>query len=182
MTLKSSLETALRDSVFRKVTEIGSKVTLHEKTAKMKVDVVGLTPAFATIKADGKGNLNHLAALRDGPRRKICDYLLVARVESEDHVVFVELKKSPRSSGKPEEQLLRSIPLLDYLLSVCSVEESIKNYRPNLSYVIIYEKFELHKPLLRPDPSGMIRETKYKSINIKVFRGTEVNLADMIRT
>ena len=127
-----------------------------------------------------KGKLSHSPSLKDGPRKKICDYLLIAQIDGADHAIFVELKKSLGSRGDPEEQLLRSLPLLEYLLAVCDIEQGGKKARPRISYVLVYEEIKLNKAALRPDPKGKIDEIPYKSIKIKRFQGTELELADLV--
>ncbi len=181
MTLNSQMEGALDKRVIRASADSGSSVTLREKSANMRVKVAGLSDPFTAIRmGSGKGKLSHAPSLKDGPRKKICDYLLIAQIDGADHAVFVELKKSLGSRGDPEEQLLRSRPLLEYLLAVCDIEQGGKNARPRISYVLVYEKINLNKSGLRPDLSGKIDEIPYKSINIKRFQGTELELADLV--
>lgn len=180
MTLNAQLEDALAEGVFRASAHTGSSVTLREKSANMRVKVVGLSEPVTTIRMGAKGKLNHLPGLRDGPGKKICDYLLIARIDGTDHAVFVELKKSLASKGTPEEQLLRSRPLLEYLLAVCAVERGGKVSKPRISYVLVFENIHLNKAALRPDLSGKIDEISYKSINVKRFQGTELALADLV--
>ena len=181
MTLNSEMKGALDDRVVRASVDTGSSVTLREKSANMRVKVVGLSDPVTTIcMGSGKGRLNHLPGLRDGPRKKICDYLLIAQIDGADHAIFVELKKSLGSKGDPEEQLLRSRPLLEYLLAVCDVEKGGKVSRPTVSYILVYERIRLNKAALRPDPSGKIDEIPYKSISVKRFQGSELELADLV--
>ncbi len=180
MTLNSQMEGALDERVIRASADSGSSVTLREKSANMRVKVAGLSDPVTTIRMGGKGKLNHLPNLQDGPRKKICDYLLIAQIDGADHAIFVELKKSLGSRGDPEEQLLRSLPLLEYLLAVCDIEQGGKKARPRISYVLVYEEIKLNKAALRPDPKGKIDEIPYKSIKIKRFQGTELELADLV--
>lgn len=181
MTLSSLIERILDEKVIRASTETGTSITLRERGANMRVRVVGLADPCTTIRMGGKGKLNHLTYLKSGSRRKICDFLLVLRREGQDHAVFVELKKSLGSKGDPEEQLLRSRPLMDYLLSVCDIEEGRSISRPTVSYVIIYERIRLDKSPIRPDLTGKIDEIEYKSINIKRFQGDELELSDLVK-
>ena len=180
MTLNSQMEGALDERVIRASADTGSSVTLREKSANMRVKVVGLSDPVTTIRMGGKGRLNHLPNLQDGPRKKICDYLLIAQIDGADHAIFVELKKSLHSKGTPEEQLLRSRPLLEYLLAVCDIERGSKVSRPRISYVLVYKEIKLNKLSLRPAPNGKIDEISYRSINIKRFQGTELELADLV--
>ena len=181
MTLNSQMASALDDRVIRASEDSGNSVSLREKSANMRIKVVGLSEPVTTIRmGSGKGKLSHTPSLKDGPGKKICDYLLLAQIDGTDHAIFIELKKSLGSRGDPEEQLLRSRPLLEYLLAVCDVEQGGKVSRPRISYVLVYEEIKLNKAVLRPDPKGMIDEIPYKSINIKRFQGTELELADLV--
>lgn len=181
MTPNSQMEGALDKRVIRASEDSGSSVTLREKSANMRVKVVGLADPCTTIRmGSGKGTLGHLPSLSDGSRKKICDYLLITQISGAVHAIFVELKKSLGSKGDPEEQLLRSRPLLEYLLAVCDIEQGGKISRPRISYVLVYEEIKLNKLSLRPDPNGKIDEIPYKSINIKRFQGTELELADLV--
>ena len=180
MTLISQMESILEERVIRASAETGSSVTLREKPANMRVKVVGLSDVFTTIRMGGKGKLNHLPNLKQGSWNKICDYLLIARIDGEDHAIFVELKKSLASKGDPEEQLLRSRPLLEYLLAVCAEEKAKSVTRPKMSYVIVFERIKFNKTSLRPDLTGRIDEIKYKSINIRRFQGAELDMYDLV--
>ena len=180
VTLTSQLESILEKRVIRASEETGSSVTLREKPAKMRVKLIGLVDPVTTIRMGGKGKLNHSSNLKQGAWNKICDYLLISRIDDKDHAVFVELKKSLGSMGDPEEQLLRSRPLLEYLLAVCDVEEGINVSRPKMSYVIVYERIRFDKSPLRPDISGKIDEIEYKSIKIRRFQGTELDMSDLL--
>lgn len=179
--LNVHVESHLNKRVIQALEDNGSCVTLREKAAKMSVKVKGLTESVTAIRLGSTaGKLSHISYLKDGTRKKICDYLLLAQIGGEEHAIFVELKKSLGSSGDPEEQLLRSLPLLDYLLTVCDVEEGRKALRPRICYALVFEDIRLQKPSLRPDPSGMLDEVKHKTIKIRRFQGTELDLADLI--
>ena len=180
VTLNALFESILEERTFRASADTGSSITLRERSANMRVRVVGLSDPCTTIRMGGKGKLNHISYLEKGSRRKICDYLVIFRIDGEDHAVFVELKKSLGSKGNPEEQLLRSRPLMDYLLAVCDIEESKSVSRPKMSFVIIYERIRLDKSPLRPDPTGQIDEIEYKSIHIRRFQGDELEMSDLV--
>ena len=75
----------------------------------------------------------------------MCDYLLIVKSDRGSHVIFIELKKTltPKRKEVAKEQLRRSLPLLDYLLSVCKIEDSsIERARPTTNYVIIAERLK----------------------------------------
>ena len=179
--LHAMLEQHLNGKVLRALEENGKSVTLSEKSAKMKVKVAGFSGLATVIRlGSSQRKLDHLRYLEDGNRKKVCDYLLIVPIEGEEYAVFVELKKTLESKGDSEEQLLRSRPLLDYLLSVCEVDEGGGTPRPRIYYVLIFEGSKLQKPTLRPDLAGMIDEIEYKTIEIRRFLGTEFELMDVI--
>ena len=180
MTLYRQLEGMLEKRVIRSETDGGNRVTLRQRSADMSVTVVGLSCPVAAIRMGGKARLDHLPCLQNGPGRKVCDYLLIARIDGADHAIFVELKKALTAKGDPEERLLRSRPLLDYLLAVCDIETGGKPPRPSVSYVLVYDEIRLNKAPVRPDPSGKIDEIPYKSISVKRFQGSELELADLV--
>ena len=80
--------------------------------------------------------LRHLARLNQGAWNKICDYLLITARDEGYCAVFVELKETLRENDDAREQLRRSLPILEYLRSVCAVEDLVK---PDVSvrYVIL---------------------------------------------
>lgn len=180
VTLNSLLESILKGRVLQASAKSGNNVTLCEKSADMEVQVIDLPDKFTTIRMGGRSKLNHNPNLEKGSWNKICDYLLIAQIDGEDHAVLVELKKSLNSWGSPEEQLLRSGPIVDYLLAVCDIEGGKKVRRPKLSYVVIFEKARLSKFSLRPDKTGKIDRIKYKTIHVGRFKGDEFEFSALI--
>ncbi len=179
--LNVNVESHLNEKVIEALEDNGNCVTLREKSANMRVKVVGLSESVTAIRLGSTARrLSHIGYLKDGTRKKICDYLLLGKIGGEEHAIFIELKKNLGSSGNPEEQLLRSLPLLEYLLSVCDVEKGRKATRPRICYALVFDDIRLLKPSLRPNPSGMIDEVKHKTIKIRRFRGKELNLSDII--
>lgn len=178
MTLHTQLERILKEEVCQVSADMDDRILLQEKAAKMRVEVVGLSAPITTIRMGRK--LNHLSALKDGPLKRICDYLLIVQMKDTYHAIFIELKKTLSQEEDPAEQLLRSRPLLEYLLSVCDIEDSKSVLRPEMNYVVVYEKINLNKPHMIPNLSGKIDEIQYKSINIKRFQGTRVILNDLV--
>lgn len=181
LALHEQMEMHLKENVIQALEENGTQITLRENSAKMKVKVFGFSNFATAIKLGSTHRkLNHSRHLKDGARKKICDYLIILQIDGAQYAVFVELKKTLESKGDPEEQLLRSGPILDYLLSVIDVDEGVNTQPPRIRYALIFEKSKLNKPSLRPDLTGMIDEITYKKIEIKRFLGTEFDLADII--
>ena len=100
-------------------------VELLDKQSGMRVRLFGLPARFTAVHVEGIG---HVGKLKDrgqehnGHLRRVCDYVLVAESDDSTRVVFVELKGTWSTGEKPRDQLRRSLPLLNYLRSVCEVE------------------------------------------------------------
>lgn len=168
MAINSVLERVLEEDIVE--TPSGNKtITLWEKNqdVDMEVKVVELSAPITAIRMN---KLSHLSALREkGNLKKICDYLLIVKSDGGIHAVFIELKKSLAQKKRASEQLRRSPPLLEYLLSVCKIEDnSIDITRLNTNYFIIGEQSDARvnmQPVkLRPD--ALIEKEKYKEIEI----------------
>ena len=84
----------------------------------MSVDVTGITHRATTIRVD---RLGRLSGLEEGAWDQRCDYLIVVDKGAYYRAAFIELKKTLDEEHKPREQLRRSLPLLEYLRSLCSI-------------------------------------------------------------
>ena len=158
------------------------EVTLRERQANMKITLTGVSSTITTISFHRTGHLSALASGGSGGWNQICDYLLIDDVGDECHVILVELKKTlQEDTSKAFEQLRRSLPMADYLLSVCGVELRASRLRPVVSYVLIAEKEadRLDKQPVRPRPGSRKREP-HKGIEVSVFVGATVNAADLV--
>ena len=142
-----------------------------------RVEIIGVSSPFLAIRMN---KLNHLSALQQGEWQQICDYLLIGQSNGSDCAVFVELKKTLREEEKPKEQLLRSLPILEYLLSVCAVEYG-SSEKSNLTprYILIAEQLSERLSKRRPGGGrgGKLEQKVYKSINVTTFVGTTVDFA-----
>lgn len=114
----------------------------------------------------------------------MCDYLLIVKSDLGSHVIFIELKKilTPRRKEVAKEQLRRSLPFLDYLLSVCKIEDSsIEKTRPTTNYVIIAERLKkIAKELVKRRKNGTKLMECYEGINIAMFGTTRLTLAELM--
>ena len=156
------------------------EVTLRERKANMKITLTGVSSTITTISFHRTSHLSALASGGSGGWNQICDYLLIDDVGDECHVILVELKKTLQDRNKAFEQLRRSLPMADYLLSVCSVELRASWLR-TVSYVLIAEKEanRLDKQPVRPRP-GLRKRKPYDGIEVSVFVGATVNAADLV--
>ena len=156
------------------------EVTLRERQANMKITITGVSSTITTISFHRIGHLSALASDGGGGWNQICDYLLIDDLGDKCHVILIELKKTlQKDTSKAFEQLRRSLPMADYLLSVCSVELRPSLLRPVVSYVLIAEKEadRLDKQPVRPRP-GLRKREPHKGIEVSVFVGTIANAAE----
>ena len=161
----------------------GDGVSLRErKGSKMQVEIVGAPRRRAVVRIERTG---HLPGLRDGPWKRVCDYLLIFETKNDVHAVFVELKKTFRNEQKPKEQLRRSLPILEYLRTACRIEHgSALNEPPvTVSYLMICERgdMRLDKQPVRADPAARIHEETYENITIRTFIGSSAPLTVLVR-
>lgn len=168
MAINSVLERVLEEDVVE--TPSGDKtITLREndQNVNMEVKVVELSARITAIRMN---KLSHLSAIREkGNLKKICDYLLIVKSDGGIHAVFIELKKSLAQKKRASEQLRRSPPLLEYLLSVCKIEDNrIDITRLNTNYFIICEKLgeRVNMQPVKLGPDTLIEKEQYKEIEI----------------
>ncbi len=184
MDLISLLETILKQRCIERLEKTDDTVILKERDAqaKMKVEVTGISKPFLAIRLN---KLSHLSALKDGGWKQICDYLLIGQSNGRAYAIFVELKKTLRGEEKPRDQLLRSLPILKYLLSVCEIEaeRDFSDWKSNLTlrYVLIADQLSemLTKQGVLISKEG--EQETYKSINVTTFAETPfLSISDML--
>ena len=167
MAINSVLEKVLKEDVVKTPSK-DKTITLQEKDPNVNMEVKIVTQSASVI-AIRMSARNHLSTMQDGPWKQVCDYLLVVESADKIHAVFIELKKTLTKEERPREQLRRSPPLLEYLLSVCKIEDnSIDTTRINTNYFIIGEKLneKIDMEPVRIDPNKMIEKEQYKGIEI----------------
>ena len=176
--LKRCLTCILRSKLLADEPTQEGEIILREREAKMSVKITGVSSTITTIRLTG-----HHSALKSGPGggwNQICDYLLIDDLGDKCHVILVELKKTLNDDrSKALEQLRRSLPMADYLLSVCGVELRA-SWSRIVSYVLIAEKQtnRLDKQPVRLR-SGPRKRESYDGIEVSVFVGTTVKAADL---
>ena len=143
----------------------------------MEVEVGDLRPDVTVIALE---KLGRLSGLKRGEWLQTCDYLLVFSQGGQNHAVFVELKKTlDEERSKAMEQLRRSLPLLDYLLSVCKIHFDGATSRIAVRYLLIGERMRAHfdrRPSVNPDPERNLRTQEYKNITVSTFVGARFPL------
>ncbi|MDE2716422.1 MAG: hypothetical protein OXI33_05320 [Chloroflexota bacterium] len=143
----------------------------------MEVEVVELPPDATVISLE---KLGRLSGLKKGQWLQTCDYLLVFSQGDQNQAVFVELKRTLDEEGsRAMEQLRRSLPLLDYLLSVCRVHFGDGASRIAVRYLLIGQRRRAHfdkRPSVSPDPERNLRTQEYKNITVSTFVGARFPL------
>ncbi|WP_419163376.1 hypothetical protein [Candidatus Palauibacter sp.] len=174
MNLSAQLRNVLKDELLTEVAS-GTIELLEdqpERDRPMTYTISGLPESATVINMRAT---QHLKGLADGGDwKRICDYLLVARLDDDErhYAVLLEMKTTIGIARKYREQLRRSMPILDYLRRVCAVE-----YGQKLSvvrkYVLVGEQFQnrFDKQPTRAGPMrGLVEE--YEGIAIRMFAGT----------
>ena len=178
--LKRCLKRILRSKLLADEPTQEGEITLRERQANMKITLTGVSSTITTIRLSRTGHLSALASDGSGGWNQICDYLLIDDLGDKCHVILVELKKTLQDRNKAFEQLRRSLPMADYLLSVCGVELRT-SWPRTVSYILIAEKQanRLDKQRVRPQP-GLRKRESCDGIEVSVFVGTNANAADLV--
>ena len=192
MALISQLGTILREKFIQQRRAPRGSVTLEDSQSDMEVKLIRVPMPFLAIPMSSepirgkRTNLDpsHLPASQDrSDLKKICDYLLIGQSDGNDYAIFVELKKTLREEeDKPKEQLRRSLPILDYLLSVCAVEYGSRGHNLTIRYILIAEQSinTLNKQRVQGEEAEKVQEQTYKSTQITTFVGTSMHFATLI--
>ena len=153
-----------------------------DKNSRMKVELVNLSVSVTVIRLR---EFSHYSALKEGPWKKQCDYLLVFALDGIEYIVFVELKKSMNHYDKAKEQLRWSLPFLEYLRSVCNVAYGIEVAGPSvqMSHLNIVEKYSprLDKQSVKVGPNRVLKCEQHENITVKTLIGPTVSLATLSR-
>ena len=162
--------------------QVGGIITLRERRrgSRMKVSV---TTSSVPVTAIRLSKSSHLSVLKDGPCKRICDYLLIFALDSKDYAILIELKKTLTDKQRPKEQLRRSLPFLAYLRSVCDVEFSNETDNSNMCirYFRIGERLSerFDKQFVRVVPNRIMRREEYKDIIVNTLIGPTITLATL---
>lgn len=112
-----------------------------------------------------------------------CDYLIIVQSGGNDYVVFVEMKSTwgRKTRNKGREQLRRSLPLWDYLCSVCKIECGIAP-KVSVKYVLIAEKENerfARRTTRKVSSSGAFIE-EYRNIMVKTLIGNSFPIGRLV--
>lgn len=177
------LQEVLRDEKLQPVADPASttptEVVLRERQAKMKFNVTNVPPSSTIVRI---GRLNHLGGIKNGPWKKICDYLLVIPDGEKSCVVLVEMKKT-LSDGQPAamEQLRRTIPLVRYLQSLCGVQAG-RPIQIDMRHVVLAEKTgsRFGKEPIRMTARVQLWKDEYEGNHVVTMVGTSATAEELI--
>lgn len=150
------------------------EVQLKERQAGMTATVLGLSPKTTTIQLERVGHLGNLAQDTGLDIKRVCDYALIADRGEACVTTLVELKRTLSQPGEAFEQLRRSKPIIDYLLSVCAIELR-RTWEQTVRYVLVAEKESERLAKMRTRHQAR-REESHKDIAVTVFVGPFLQL------
>ena len=110
----------------------------------------------------------------------ICDYLLIIANDAHVDVTFIEMKETLREFESPMEQLVRTIPILKYLLSVCEIEfETI--FKVVQRFVVLASKREerIDKHRTKIKSRYLRNKTRHKGFDICIAIGGTVSFKSL---
>ena len=152
--------------------------TILEEENGMKVEVIQTPQEAVTTKLR---KASHLPLVEDGRLKQICDYLVIFSNGKKNIAIFIELKKTLGENKKPKEQLRRSLPILEYLSSICRVEFGVKgNEVPTVRYFLIGEKFSSRLDKQRVRSDSKVEKENYENIEIHTFVGNRISFDKLI--
>lgn len=149
-----------------------SEVVLQGNGARFCI--TGLPSPSVVVVADKVG---HLGTLKDGRWKQICDYLLITTGDGHVDVTFIEMKETFRpAERKPKEQLLRTVPILKYLLSLCEIEFGSATKVVQRFAVLAPKKQErIDKQRTKIEPKQLRYKERHKGIDICVAIGGTIS-------
>lgn len=169
-TLADQVEPLMKDTALVRVEN--GRVELRAE--EMTVSVTGLPDVATVINMD---RIGALSGIRDGHRKRKCDYLLVCRTGGGNEAVFVELKLKLSDELKAKEQLRWSLPYLDHLRSACRVEYGASPRRVRARYVMIGEKTSEYLAKQRVAGGHSLPSVSHEGITIRRFVGSRLRFS-----
>ena len=163
----------------------GEQILLEEKRQdqpNMRVTVTGLRESTLAIRLKGHCG-SYLKPNKELRLTKNCDYLLIYQSRSKYYAVLIELKSSLSDKEKGKEQLRRSLPIWDYLFSVCKIACGSNRSNPLIKYVLIAERTSktLDKQSVKVKTGSNNYTENYRNIKIRMLIGTNFAIETLIR-
>ena len=160
-------------------------LVLREEQGNMEM-CVEVVDAFGCVVAIHLNCMGHLGGLKDGPWKRIADYLVVSVRGGKCCVSFVELKRTLTNNnrGTARDQLLRSTPILGYLHSLCELQFGftcdVADMAVNYFILANRDKTQLRKDHVKKRPREVLLSEAYQDITISSFRGKSIPFAVMV--
>ena len=147
----------------------------------MEVILTGVSAAATVVHLEKTSHLSALAEGRQSKWLRICDYLIIDDQGLAYDATLIELKKSLTMGNRDQgfEQLRRSLPILEYLLSVCAVECG-RSWQRKVKYVLIAEKYadRFDQRRTRPQPPDSHKEL-HEGVEVSVLVGAKFQMTDI---
>ena len=170
------LRQVLRDSLVKHSST--NEVTLQG--ARTTFSITGLPSLSIVVDLD---KVSHLGALKSGRWTQICDYLLVMSNNGHVDVTFVEMKETLRETNKPKEQLVRTIPVLKYLLSLCEIEFGpVDNVVQRFAVLASKREERIDKQQTRIEPKYVRHKERHKGVDIRIAVGGTIAFSSLDAT
>ena len=180
LSMNSAMACLLKERVLVKP-DAGGSIVLCEQAAGMKVEIPNTPSSLIAINLR---RVNHLSMLRDGEWKRICDYLLITASESRLSACFVELKRTLTGNLAYREQLRRSLPILDYLRSVCAIQHLNPGFVGEcvVTYNVIASRQSgrFDKQRVRIDPARWPEVEGYRGMEIRRFVGSRIPVRKLL--
>ena len=155
-------------------------IILREKDV-MEIRVTKTPPTVVAINMQRIGSFS---GVNNGEWTKKCDYLLVCEDEKSCFAIFIDLKKTIRGDGEPEEQLRWSLPIYRYLCAIYAVHSDceFKHSGTTVRKFIIGEKYHerFDKQPIRPQP-GVVQKESYKGMEVHTYVGPRIPFNLLLR-
>ena len=188
MSLVSDLRAIVRDEALA-LPNADGVLLLDDEQAAMTVHISASVPMVAVRFGNQRHQhggerrigVAHGPGLVDRDGRElymICDYLLVVEWNGCTHAVLVELKTTWKWKAVP--QVRRSLPLLEYLRSVCDVERRtpLRDDDVKTGYLIICEApGQLDKQTVKPAPLKHVVAEDHQGRPVRTHVGTQISPA-----
>ena len=161
---------------------VKSDRNLREKdeNVDMTVTIAGIGESSAVVDMRRVG---HLGCVVDGQWKRKCDYLIFTTTDTGHCVILVELKARLTKKERPFDQLMKTRPIVEYLVSMGRAAGGPSG-PVTLRYVLLGQKFDdrldIQRVKNRPGEPAWVGE--YQKERIAVFRAQRIRLADLLRS
>ncbi len=167
----------------------GREVELAEKQANVDMKVT-LSQVWEDCVVVNMAGVDHPDCVLPGDLRQKCDFLIFASTGEGRAVILIELKQTVTGESKPYEQLLRTRPIADYLVSLAERDAALGNsLSPKAAlplrfhYVLLGRKADdrLDKQRIRTGPAKSAWYEEFANESVLVFLDERIPAAELLR-